>query len=273
MAKKKEVRFSMVNEYAAAIDIGSRSHFASIGLGQNDVQEFSVYTEGLHQMAQWFQSNSITTIAMESTGQYWKSPFLLLQDYGFEVILVNAAHTRNVRGRKTDVQDSQWIWQLHSAGLLSASFQPDDFSEQLRTYTRHRKSLIQGASRYNSKMQKTLVLMNVHLPVVLSDMTGQSGRRIIQAILNGERDPKRLAALSSKRVKKSKEEFALALDGHWQEHHLFEFDQCWQMYNFHLDQIKVVDAKIDTLLALKVSQTGQNELLYSPKKKVYEFKK
>ena len=143
---KKTIKFSMINEYAAAIDIGSRSHFASIGIGNADVREFQVYTESLHEMAKWFKEHKVKTIAMESTGQYWKSPFLLLQDYGFEVILVNAAHTKNVRGRKSDVQDCQWIWQLHSAGLLSSSFQPDEFSEELRTYTRHRKSLIEGAS-------------------------------------------------------------------------------------------------------------------------------
>lgn len=270
MAKKKVVKtvsFSMINERAGAIDIGSRSHFASIGIGEGCVREFSVYTDGLHEMAKWFQTNKVTTIAMESTGPYWKSPFLLLQDYGFEVILVNASHTKNVRGRKSDVQDCQWIWQLHSAGLLSASFQPNDFSEELRTYTRHRKSLIQGAGRFISKMQKALVLMNVHLPVVLSDITGRSGSNIIQAILNGERNPKTLASMCDKRVKASREEVERALTGHWKAHHIFELSQCWDMYQFHLTQMSVIDEKIDALLQAKTKETGQRELLYEPEKK------
>ena len=248
---KSAVRFSLVNPDSAGIDIGSKSHFASIGTGEGCTKEFSVFTESLHEMARWFKANNIETIAMESTGFYWKSLFLLLQDYGFDVILVNAAHIKNVRGKKSDILDCQWIWQLHSAGLLHASFQPDEFTEQLRTYSRHRRSLIQGASRYVSKMQKTMVIMNVHLPVVLSDIVGQSGQTIIKAILAGVRDPHLLANLASSRVKASKEQIKSALNGNWQEQHLFELKQCWEIYQFYQNQIHDCDKQIEILLKKK----------------------
>ena len=264
---KRSVQFSVVNPFAAGVDVGSKSHFASIGKSDGCIREFSVLTDELHQMARWFKDNDIQTIAMESTGFYWKSLFLLLQDYGFEVILVNAAHIKNVRGKKTDVQDCQWIWQLHTAGLLHASFQPDDFTEQLRTYTRHRKSLIEGASRYVSKMQKAMVIMNIHLPVVLSDIVGQSGQAIIKAILAGVRDGPQLAALASPRVKASKEKIARALTGTWQQQHLFELRQCWEMYHFYQSQIQECDQHIEQLLKQKVEQLEQHDLLYQPDKK------
>lgn len=250
MAKQK-VHFPLIHPHAAGIDIGSKSHFVCVGKEIEDVQEFSVFTEDLHQMAKWLKENNVTTIAMESTGFYWKSLFLLLQDHGFEVILVNAAHTKNVRGKKSDVTDCQWIYQLHSAGLLPASYQPDSFTEELRTYCRHRKSLIEGASRYISKMQKALVVMNIHLPVVLTDITGKSGTSIIQAILNGERDSKKLAALADRRVKATKEQIAMALDGHWQESHLFELQECFNIYQYYHKRISACDKEIDAVLKKK----------------------
>ena len=185
---KRTVQFPMANPKAAGIDIGSKSHWVCAGQGMDHVREYAVFTSDLHEMAHWPKSLGVQTIAMESTGFYWKSLFLLLQDHGFEVILVNAAHVKNVRGKKSDIQDCQWIWQLHSAGLLSASFQPDELTGSLRAYTRHRKGLIDGAARYISKMQKAMVVQNIHLSVVLTDITGKSGQAIIGAILNGERN-------------------------------------------------------------------------------------
>jgi len=267
MAKRK-VHFPLVHPQAAGIDIGSRSHFVCVGKQADQVQEFSVFTEDLHRMAKWLKANDVTTIAMESTGFYWKSLFLLLQDHGFEVILVNAVHTKNVRGKKSDVMDCQWIYQLHTAGLLPASYQPNPFTEELRTYCRHRKSLIEGASRYISKMQKALVVMNIHLPVVLTDIVGKSGISIIQAILNGERDGKKLANLAHKRVKASKEKIAKALTGHWQEQHLFELQECYNIFQYFQERISVCDEKIDEVLAKKVQENGQHDLVYeTPSKK------
>lgn len=262
---KSSVKFSLVNPHAAGIDVGSRSHWVCAGAGK--IKEYKVFTEDLHQMARWLKSLGIQTIAMESTGYYWKSLFLLLQDYGFEVILVHAAHVKNVRGKKSDMLDCQWIWQLHSAGLLSASFQPDNFTESLRAYTRHRKSLIDGAARYISKMQKAMIVQNIHLSVVLTDITGKSGKAIIAAILAGERDGKKLAALADRRVKASKEDIAKALTGHWKEQHLFELKQSWEMYHFYHTQIQECDLCIEKLLDLEVNKQHLADLAYEPKKK------
>ncbi|MCP4266393.1 MAG: IS110 family transposase [Candidatus Brocadiaceae bacterium] len=264
---KRRVQFSMVNPKAAGIDVGSKSHWVCAGKGMDYVREYSVFTSDLHEMAHWLESLGVQTIAMESTGFYWKSLFLLLQDHGFEVILVHAAHVKNVRGKKSDIQDCQWIWQLHSAGLLSASFQPDELTEKLRAYTRHRKSLIDGAARYISKMQKAMVVQNIHLSVVLTDITGKSGQAIISAILNGEHNGQKLATLADPRVKADKETIAKALTGHWKDQHLFELGQSWKMYQFYHDQIAECDVQIEQILQAQVEHNGQDDLAYEPKKK------
>jgi len=151
-ARKSDNMISVpvVNPHAAGIDIGSTSHFVCVA--QDNVKEFSVFTSDLHEIAKHLQMYEVRTIALESTGFYWKPLFVLLQDYGFEVFLVNARHLKNVKGHKTDVVDSKWLQFLHSIGLLSNSFQPDVFTHQLRTYTRHRRSLIEDASKYITKM-------------------------------------------------------------------------------------------------------------------------
>lgn len=268
MAKSsKHLPFPMVNPHAGGIDIGSRINWVCIGQGSDCIRSFGVFTQDHHDMAAWLKSNGVQTIAMESTGFYWKSLFLILQSYGFEVILVNASQVKNVKGKKTDIKDCQWIWQLHSVGLLSASFQPDEFTEQLRTINRHRKSLIEGASRYVAKMQKALTLMNIQLPVVLSELMGKSGQAIIQAILKGQRDGKRLAQLADPRVKADQATLVKALTGYWHEQHLFTLEQCWHMYQFHQQQISQCDARIEELLQDKSVQTGQQELVYTPPKK------
>ena len=272
MSKKAAINFKVVNPYAAGIDIGSRSNWVCIGEEKDQIQEFGVFTEDHHRMAKWFQINKIKTIAMESTGVYWKSLFLILQAYGFEVILVNAGHVKNVSGKKSDKGDCHWIWQLHSVGLLHASFQPDEFTEELRTYNRHRRTLIQGSSRYVSKMQKALVLMNIQLPIVLSDITGKSGSTIIQHILNGERDANKLAQLVDYRVKADQQTIVKALTGYWHKQHLFTLKQSWEMYQFHKKQIAQCDEQMEILLDQKVRQTGQKELVYEPEKKSLEAK-
>ena len=270
--KKTSVSFPLVNPHAAAIDVGSKFNMVCIGLEKEQIRSFGVFTEDHHQLAQWFQDHHIQTIAMESTGIYWKSLFLILQAYGFEVLLVNAAHIKNVRGKKSDVKDCQWIWQLHRAGLLQGSFQPDDFTESLRTYNRQRKNLIEGASQSVSRMQKALVLMNIQLPVVLSDITGKSGKAIIQAILNGQRNARQLAQLADPRVKASKSDIAKALTGHWHEQQLFTLRQHWEQYHFYQRQIAECDEQIETLLQAQTERQIQNDLAYEPQKKKYRNK-
>lgn len=265
--RSPSVNFPIVNTRAAGIDIGSKSNWVSIGTSRESIREYGVFTEDHHALAKWLKSNKVETVAMESTGIYWKPLFLILQSYGFEVILVNAAHIKNVRGKKSDVLDCQWIWQLHSAGLLHGSFQPDFFTAELRTYNRQRKNLIEDAARHISRMQKALILMNIQLPVVLTDITGKSGKAIIKAIIEGERDSKKLACLADGRVKADRVTIAKALTGTWQSQFLFTLEQSWNMYQSYQKQISSCDNKIDQLLKDKVASTGQNDLVYQPEKK------
>ena len=164
------ISMPVVNPNAAGIDAGSRSHFVCVA--QDNVKEFPTHTAGLHEICQHLKSYGIETVAVESTGFYWQQLFTMLQSYGIEAIVINARHLKNVKGHKTDVVDSKWIQLLHSIGLLDNSFQPDDFCKELRQYTRHRRSLIQASSRYIAKMNKSMVLMNIQLKTVLSDLTG-----------------------------------------------------------------------------------------------------
>ena len=265
------VSMPLVNSNAAGIDIGSRFHFVAIGEGKENTRKFGVFTEDLHQIASYLKSNGIKSVAMESTGFYWKPLFVLLQDYGFEVILANAKHVKNVRGRKTDMIDCQWIQKLHSCGLLSASFQPDNFTAELRAYTRHRRNLIQSASGYISKMQKTLVLMNIQLSTVLDDLTGKTGQAILRAILSGERDTKKLADLTDPRVKASKETIAKSLEGTWRQEYLFELKQCFELYHYFWEKINECDKKIEALLEKEIiereKKDGVARAEYKPGKK------
>lgn len=259
---KQMISMPVVNPHAAGIDIGSRSHFVSVA--QDNVKEFGVFTDDLHQIAHHLEAHQVKTVALESTGFYWKPLFLLLQDYGFEVVLVNARHVKNVKGHKTDVVDCKWLQLLHSIGLLSNSFQPDLFTGKLRTYTRHRKYLIESASRYVSKMNKLLVLMNIQLSAVLRDITGLSGRRVIEAILQGERDPKALSMLVSSRVKSSREDIEKALVGDWREEYLFELQDSYAIYCMYWDNVRQTDMEIEKLLVQKTVDQPVNLKGYQP---------
>jgi transposase len=192
--KKKKVSLEIVNPYAAGIDIGSRSHFVAIGQDADEVREFGVYAEDLQVLSAWLLENGIKTVAMESTGTYWQNLFSTLQGYGIEVYLVNGKFTKNMRGKKSDVMDCQWIQKLHTMGLLSTSFLPDSTTEIIRTYTRHRLNLIQLAADTSKKMQKYLRLMGIRLDVVVNDVCGLTGLAIINDICNGNLDPESLAS-------------------------------------------------------------------------------
>jgi transposase len=253
MAKRKlkgnpiaTISMPVVNPNAAGIDAGSRSHFVCVA--QDNVKEFKSHTAGLHEICKHLLSHNVKTVALESTGFYWQQLFAILQSYGFEVIVVNARHIKNVKGHKTDVVDSKWIQLLHSIGLLSNSFQPDGFTKEIRQYTRHRRSLIETSTKFILKMNKSLVLMNIQLKTVLKDLTGESGLRVIDAIVNGERDPEVLEKLIGKRVKASREEIKKALTGDWRSEHLFELSQNYEFYKFTWKQIRETDKQIETLL-------------------------
>ena len=258
----------VVNPHAAGIDLGSKSHFVCVA--QDNVKEFGVFTTDLHVIAHHLQDHQVLTVAIESTGFYWRPLYLMLLDYGFEVTLVNARHLKNVKGHKTDVVDSKWLQFLQSIGLLSNSFQPDAFTHELRLLTRHRKSLIEDASRFIAKMNKILVLMNIQLHVVLRDITGQSGLKVIEAILKGERDAKKLTALVSVRVKATRENIEKALTGDFRKEYLFELSQCYQLYMVYWQKIEETDIQIEELLKLSVGQTPVNNKYKSPKNKQYQ---
>lgn len=197
--------FGELKPNAAGIDIGASSHWVSVPPERDaqSVREFGCYTPDLESLVAWLKACNVETVAMESTGVYWIALYELLEREGFEVILVNAQHLKHVPGRKSDVLDCQWLRQLHSYGLLSASFRPAEAMCVLRQYIRQRDTLIQSAAQHIQRMQKALTQMNLHLHRVLSDLTGLSGMRILKAIVAGERDPHTLAALKHERVRKS----------------------------------------------------------------------
>ncbi len=247
MAKKIE-KMPVVNLNAAGIDVGGKSHFVAIGQNKEDVREFGVYTKDLRDIAKWLVSEGIDSVAMESTGSYWQQLFAILQEYKLNVILVNGRFAKNVKGKKSDVKDCQWIQKLHSLGLLQGSFLPSADVETLRVYSRHRKNLIKDASHYINRIQKSLRMMNIRLDSVLRDVTGKSGRAIIEAIISGKREPNKLASLADSRVRKSKEEIAKALTGNWREEYIFELEQSYEIYKNLQNKIEETDKKIEELL-------------------------
>jgi len=257
MKDQQSTSIPVVHAHAAGIDVGSRSHFVAAGQEKDDVREFGVYDKDLRECARWLQTCGIMTVAMESTGSYWQNLYDVLIEFGFEVILVNGAHTKHMKGRKTDVQDCQWIQYLHSVGLLTGSFLPDVDTEELRTIYRHRDFLRKQAASYISKMQKCLRHMNFRLDVVLNDITGVSGQAIIKAIIAGETSPEKLAALANKRVKKSKEEIATALSYNGRKDYLFELEDCFRMYHTYLERIDACDKKIEELMCSQNTRLGK----------------
>ena len=267
MKKEDFEKMPIVNTQAAGIDVGSREHYVAIGQSKEDVRKFGVFTEDLHECAKWLVSEGITTVAMESTGDYWRALFIILQDYGIEVILVNGRYTKNVKGKKSDVQDCQWIQKLHSFGLLESSFLPDSFTESVRQVSRHRKNLIEDASGYINTMQKALRQMNLRLDTVLRDVTGESGQAIIKAILAGERDGKKLADLASYKVHASKEEIAKALTGDWRKEYILELKHSFELYHIIHQKISECDKEIEKLLKNEIEFKTQNS---NEKKKQYK---
>ena len=179
--KEKSKNFPILYPNAAGVDISSKEHYIAVNSDSSltPIRAFGSFTEDLNAIVAWLKECNVDTVAMESTGIYWINLFLVLEEAGFEVVLVNAKHVKNVRGKKSDVSDAEWIRQLHSCGLLSASFQPDTFTRKLRTYMRHRKNLIEMAATHIHMMQKALEQMNIKLQHVIADITGKSGQTII----------------------------------------------------------------------------------------------
>jgi len=225
-------QWEKVNPDAAGIDIGSRENYVCVPVDRDaeSVRRFGTTTPELEQMAQWLEKCAIKTVALEATGIYWIATFQILEKRGFKVALVNPRQIKNVTGRKSDVQDCQWIQKLHSFGLLGSSFRPTDPYCVARTYLRLRDDLVGNRSAQIQLMQKALHQMNVQLSHVLSDISGESGLAIIEAILSGQRDPVALAGLANKRVRSSKERIAQALVGDYRPEHVFALQTAYDMY-------------------------------------------
>lgn len=241
----------LVNLHAAGIDVSATSHMVAVPphSAAECVREFGAFTHDLHAIAHWLKQCHVTTVAMESTGVYWKPLHSVLLSYGLEVYLVNARHVKNVTGKKTDHSDAQWIQKLHACALLNSSFLPDEDTERLRTLVRHRSKLMADASRYTLRIQKALELMNIKVHSVLSDLMGKTGRLILEAIIAGERNPETFLAYIDKRVKADHETIKASLSGHWKAEELFLVEQNYGLYKQLQHYIESCDAKIGELLS------------------------
>jgi transposase len=242
----EDLSLEVVHRDAAGIDIGNESHYVAVPSTRDSapVRCFGCTTAELRQMADWLKQCGIRTVALQSTGVYWIAVYDILEEAGLEVYLVNARETKNLPGRKSDVQESQWLMKLHTYGLLRNSFRPSEEIRRLRTYWRLRNDLVQAAGRHIQRMQKALTQMNIQLANVLSDISGKSGQAIIHAILEGERNPYELAAMCDVRVQASEEEVARSLEGNWQEDLLFMLKQEQDGYEFCQKQMAECDERL-----------------------------
>ena len=247
----KPAELSQLNLNSAGIDVGATSHFVAVPADRSEqpVQEFEAFTADLYRLADWLTECGVATVAMESTGVYWIPLFGVLEERGFRVMLVDPRRIKNVPGRKSDVVDCQWLQQLHTYGLLSGAFRPDEDIRRLRSYLRQRAMLVEYASHHVQHMQKVLTEMNVKLQHVISDITGKTGMEIIEAIMRGERNPRRLARLRDRRIKADEATIARSLRGHWRDEHLFQLAQAMELYRVYQGKIAECDREIEAQLA------------------------
>lgn len=250
--------FQLTHPNCAGIDVGASSEFVAVPADRDEqpVREFPSFTEDLEKLADWLTACGIDTVAMESTGIYWIPLFELLESRGFTVYLVNARHVKNVSGRKSDVLDCQWLQQLMSFGLLSGAFRPQGDFCALRTVARLREMLIGDQARHIQHIQKALILMNLLLTEVISDVVGETGMKIIRAILGGERDGAVLAKLRNNHIHASEAEIAKALQGNWREEHLFALKQAVALYDAYAAQTLECDQQLGKMLK-KLARNGR----------------
>jgi hypothetical protein len=222
---------AVLHPHAAGIDVGNGAHYVAVRPDRDPqpVRRFECFTADLYRLADWLHSCDVKTVALQSTGVYWIPLYDVLDERGFEVYLVNARHTKNLPGRKSDVQESQWLLKLHTYGLLNNSFQPPSKIRTLRTYWRQRLQHVTGAATCVQRMQKALTQMNIQLANVISDLSGVTGQLIVRAIVAGERDPRKLAELSHPRIQASRGEIAKSLEGNWRPELIFVLQQELEM--------------------------------------------
>lgn len=266
--RRMQKALQVVHPDAAGIDIGAESHYVSVPEDRSEepVRQFGCYTPQLEEMAAWLIGCGIKTVVMEATGVYWIPVFRVLESRGLEVLLVNPRHVKYVPGRKSDVADCQWLRQLHTFGLLRGAFVPPQDVAAMRTYWRQRKALVEAASREILHMQKALTQMNLHLHVVLSDVAGVSGMKILRAIVAGERDPVQLASLANTQVHASREEIAQALTGHYTDEHLFVLGQALDLFDVFQAKIRECDGQLASHLGKVEGKPGAGSPPPSPKR-------
>jgi len=247
---------------AAGIDVGGTEHRVAVSPDRDaePVRCFGCFTADVRKMAEWLVEKGVRSVAMQSTGVYWMPVFEVLEQHGFEVYLVNARHTKNLPGRKSDIQECQWLLKLHAFGLLNNSFQPTDEIRVARSLWRQRGNLTAAASSSIQRMQKVLIEMNIQLSTVLSDLSGVSGMKMLREILAGERDPWKLAALARPEVEASRAQIAKSLEGNWREELLFILRQEVETYEFYQHKIADCDRQLRQHLqsfGSKVDPTAQ----------------
>lgn len=249
--KGKPTGMPIINETAAGIDIGSRFHVVAVppDLCAEPVQTFQAFTADLERMADWLVSLGITTVAMESTGVYWIAAYEVLDGRGIQVVVANARESRAVPGRKSDVNDAQWLQRLHACGLLRPSFRPSGDIAALRAYLRLRERHIEYAAAHIQHMQKALTFMNLQLHHVVSDLTGATGMRIVRAIVAGERNADVLSAMRDRNCKSTVETIRSALVGNYQAEHVFALQQALALYDFYQARVDECDARIQSVLS------------------------
>jgi len=264
---KKTLEMDIVNPNCAGIDVGSRSHYVAVGQSLDDVKEFGVYADDLTAICLWLKEYEITSVAMESTGSYWQNLYAELLKHGFEVLLVNGKFTKSAKGKKTDVKDCRLIQKLHSVGILTGSFLPDEITEQLRTYCRQRGNWLDLAAEASHKMQKFLRLLNFRLDVVVNDVCGLTGLSIIADICKGNLDPEKLSEHRHHNCRKSKEEIAKALKGNNRTDYLFGLQQEYDSYLYFQKKIEACDKEINKFVKTQINQDPDKKKLKTTEKK------
>jgi transposase len=263
---QKKMQLDIVNANCAGIDIGSKSHFVAVGQGLEDVKEFGVYADDLTAICLHLKSYGITSVAMESTGNYWQNLYVELEKHSFEVTLCNGKFTKNAKGKKTDVKDCRWIQKLHALGLLTGSFLPDETTEVLRTYCRQRSNWVDLSAEASHKMQKYLKLLNFRLDVVVKDICGLTGLAIISDICKGNLDAEQLSEHRHYNCRKSKEEIAKALKGNNRKDYLFGLKQEYESYQFFQKKIAECDKQITAFLKTAINTDPAKKHLHTDSK-------
>ncbi len=263
---QKKMELDIINPNCAGIDIGSKSHFVAVGQSLEDVKEFGVYADDLTAICLHLKDYGITSVAMESTGNYWQNLYVELEKHQMEVTLCNGKFTKHAKGKKTDVKDCRWIQKLHALGLLTGSFLPDETTEQLRTYCRQRTNWIDLAAEASHKMQKYLRLLNFRLDVVVKDICGLTGLAIIADICKGNLDPEKLSLHRNGNCKKSQEEIAKALKGNNRTDFLFGLKQEYDSYLFFQKKIEACDTQINSFLKTQINSNPDKKKLKTDEK-------